>query len=256
MFGDEDDIELPEDQNGEVHDETEDEETQSEGADETDGESDGDEGQDGESEEAPEVLKGEGGDEPPAKPASRAQRAVLAAKAQAKAADERAAKVEHELAQLRSERQRASQENEEQAERERLALMTTEEKVEYHLTKLQRQQEAFQRQQQFMQVDQSDRAAYLAKAAADPRYKKYEAEVERGVQAARSRGYNLTREETLALILGYKVLSGKTAAAGAKGAAGERVRRQTTKPSSGSSDQGGRKRGEKSREERLANVVF
>lgn len=250
MFGDEDDLDLQETQN-EGHDE--------EGHDEEEPAApteEGDEGQErveGESDEAhePEALLGQ------QKPISRAQRAVLAAKADAKAAREKAEAIERELASLRAERQQNTQRETERERQERLALMTSEERMEFHLQELRQQQEQFQRQTLAQQQDSQDRAAYLAKAASDPRYKKYEAEVEQSLQETRARGFSFTREFVLAVLIGHKVLAGdKGVAAAAKKAGAARVNSQRTNPSGAASDQGGRTRKEKSLRERLEGVTF
>ncbi len=249
MFGDDEDLDLPETQN-EGDEEGHDEEESAAPAEA------GDEGQervegDDDQAAAPEALL-----EQP-KPAGRAQRAVLAAKAEARAAREKAEAVERELASLRAERQQNTQRETERERQERLALMTSEERMEFHLQELRQQQEQFQRQTLAQQQDSQDRATYLAKAAADPRYKKYEAEVEQTLQDTRARGFAFTREFVLAMLLGHKVLAGdKGVTAAAKKAGAARVNSQRTNPSGAASDQGGRTRKEKSLRERLEGVTF
>lgn len=250
MIGDEDDLDLPEDQINEGDEEGSDEEESAapaEAGDEGQGPVEGDEGETA----GAQALLGQ------PKPLSRASRAVMQAKAEAKAAREKADAIERELASLRAERQQHTQQVSERERQERLALMTSEERMEFHLQELRAQQEQFQRQTQAQQADQADRAAYLAKAAIDPRYKKYEAEVERELQSARARGLSITREGILAFVLGHKILTGdKSVATAAKKAGAARVNSQRTNPGGAASDQGGRKRGEKSLRERLEGVTF
>lgn len=250
MFGDEDD--LPEDQTHESDEEGNDEE---DAASAPEGE---DEGRGEQVEDAAE--EGEDGllaAQPPARPAGRAQRAVLAAKQEARAARERAEAVERELASLRAERQQTTQRETERERQERLALMTSEERMEFHLQELRQQQEQFQRQTQAQQQDAQDRAAYLAKAATEPKYRKYAEEVEKEYQIARSHNVNITREAVLKFMLGHKILTGdKSVLATAKKAGAAKVSQQRTNPPGASSDQGGRKRGEKSLRERLEGVTF
>ncbi len=252
MIGDDDDLDLNEDQINEGDEEGHDEE---EPAGTEAGDEAGDETRSGESE----------GDEAagsqalltPSKPLSRASRAVMQAKAEAKAAREKADAIERELASLRAQRQQQTQQVSERERQERLALMTSEERMEFHLQELRQQQEQFQRQTLAQQQDSQDRATYLAKAAADPRYKKYEAEVEQTLQDTRARGFSFTREFVLAMLLGHKVLAGdKGVTAAAKKAGAARLNSQRTNPPGASSDQGGRTRKEKSLRERLEGVTF
>lgn len=252
MIGDEDDLYLNEDQINEGDEEGHGEE-ESAGAEE--GDEAGDETRSGESEgdeaAGSQALLGQ------PKPLSRASRAVMQAKSEAKAAREKADAIERELASLRAERQQQTQQVSERERQERLALMTSEERMEFHLQELRAQQEQFQRQTQAQQADQADRAAYLAKAATDPRYKNYEAEVERELQSARARGLSITREGILAFVLGHKILTGdKSVTTAARRAGTARVNSQRTNPGGAASDQGGRKRGEKSLRERLEGVTF
>lgn len=250
MLGDEDDIELGEDQINEDDLEGDDEEGPA-GAPEKDAE-EGDEGahQDETGVAQKAVLA------PETKPVSRASRAVMQAKQEARVAREKAEAIEWELASLRAERQQATQQVSERERQERLALMTSEERVEFHLQELRAQQEQFQRQTTLQAADQADRAAYLAKAATDPRYKKYEADVERELQLARSRGLSITREGVLAFVLGHKILTGdKSALKAAKAAGSARVNSQKTNPGGSASDQG-RTRAQKSLRERLEGVTF
>lgn len=255
MIGDEDEgIELDEDQINENDLEGNDEEEPARASEE-----DAEEGDEGahsaEARVEKKALLG-GAQEPAEKTISRSSRAIMQAKAAAKAANDKAEAIERELQQLRAERQQATQQITERERQERLALMTSEERMEFHLQELRAQQEQFQRNTFAQQADQADRAAYQAKAAADPRYKKYEADVERELQLARSRGLQITREGVLAFVLGHKILTGdKGAIKAARAAGAARVSGQKTNPGGSASDQG-RTRAQKSLRERLEGVTF
>lgn len=255
MIGDEDEgIELDEDQINENDLEGDDEEEPASAPEEDAKEGDEEQHQDETGTAQKALLKGS--QEPAEKTISRSSRAIMQAKAAAKAANEKAEAVERELASLRAERQQATQQITERERQERLALMTSEERMEFHLQELRAQQEQFQRNTIAQQADQADRAAYQAKAASDPRYKKYEADVERELQLARSRGLQITREGVLAFVLGHKILTGdKGAIKAAKAAGAARVSGQKTNPGGSASDQG-RTRAQKSLRERLEGVTF
>lgn len=125
---------------------------------------------------------------------------------------------------------------------ERLALMTPEEKREFlrdeKMAALEQAVLATGRQS----VDAGDRAAYIAKAAVNPIYKKYEARVEEQLQAFRQSGAYPARDAVLAYLVGQDALkSPKKASKKEKEAAATRVAVSKTTPLSGRGDAGGKK---------------
>lgn len=130
---------------------------------------------------------------------------------EAKEAREHAARVERELNELRAKVDAKPAEREEspEAEAARLALMTTEERLEYKLDKAEKRQAREMARLQFQSFDQADKAAYAAKAASDPRLKKYAADVEATLAATRREGRDIgfTREQIAAFVIGQKILA-------------------------------------------------
>ncbi len=134
-----------------------------------------------------------------------------------------------ELARMREERAnpRVSPEEEAVRERELLAVMTPEEKMNYTLEKATRSNQQAMRQMQMQHQDAIDKATYQGKASVDPRYRKYEAEVEEGVNRLRSQGQFVTRDAYLKYLLGEKLLAQPAAdRKGQKDAAKKRVAAQ------------------------------
>lgn len=173
---------------------------------------------------------------------SRATRRVQEATRTAREAAARAQALEVEVAQLRAEHQareaQAAQPKGESPEQEaaRLALMTVDERVEYRLNKAEQRHQHEMNVTRFVSADQADKSQYAAKAASNPRYKKYEAEVESVLADARRGGQNFSREQILAFVLGQKVLNGGGAVSAAKKAGATRVQAQRATADSGRSD--------------------
>lgn len=193
-------------------------------------------GDEAEAGQEPEDAEGqEGLDEPRV---GRRERRVQALRREAQEANERAAKFEREL---NEERQRARQPQQPQTETpeqeaNRLALMTVDERVEYRLAKAQRQNELQMNLLRFQHADATDKAAYEAKSAYDPRYKKYQPEVERLLAEERGRGnYGLPRETILFYVLGKKVAENRTREK-QRERGRENIRRQQARADSGRGD--------------------
>lgn len=134
---------------------------------------------------------------------------------------------------------RAAQEARE--EKERLALMTPEERATYtmhkEISQLKQQQQSFMLMQQFQNADAADRNNYLSVATgADARrselYSKNMGEVEKRLAEYRKNGVYPTREEVLKLVLGEQAISAvaKGPNKGARQAAQNRVISTTGKP--------------------------
>jgi hypothetical protein len=169
---------------------------------------------------------------------SRASSAVARAKEAAKQATERAAAFEKELQELRRERQQPAlpQEESDQEFQARMSLLTVEERVEAKLDRAQKRHERELNMLRVQSADQADRAAYQAKAATNPRYAKYETEVEKLLLEERRQGRNFPRELILRAVIGDKVLSNKANVSKQRSAAQRNVERQRGTPPEGRSD--------------------
>jgi hypothetical protein len=169
---------------------------------------------------------------------------------------ERNATLTRQLDELRRNPPQVQQQEDPRAEADRLALMSPEERIQYTVEKsLQRHTQ----QQQLVTnqlLDQSDRVAFEAHAAANPVAKKLASEVERRLAELRSRGQNLPRDVVYTYILGEKA----RAQLGQRKGAAQRQQRQQARPANGRGDTGGdrrtRVRGDDlaALEKRLANV--
>lgn len=198
-----------------------------------------DEGQDAGS------IDNEGGDEAQAGQESqdaqgeerlgRRERRIQALRQEAKESNERAARFERELAEERARRQQPQQQGESpQAEEARIALMTTEERLEYKLNKAIQQNTLQMNITRFQAADMADRAAYQSKAAVDPKYKKYAAEVEQVLADSRRQGRDFDRETVLRYVLGGKLLNNNKEPQRQRGQ--ENIRRQMARADSGRGD--------------------
>ena len=166
---------------------------------------------------------------------SRATRAVQEAKRVAREAADKASRLEQELAALRAERAKPQAEAPE-AENARLALMTAEERMEYRLEKAERENKRQMGLMQFQMADAADKAAFEAKGAYEPRFRKYASDVEAMLAQERRAGRDFPRETILRFVLGGKVLDAKKDVARQKDQGRENIRRQQTRPSGGQSD--------------------
>ena len=192
--------------------------------DEGGGEAGGQEGEDDEGEEG----------QVDARP-SRATKAVTEAKRIAREASEKAARLEQEIAALRQQRQAPATESKEQ-EDAKLALMSVEERVDYKLAKAEREHARQIALYEFKSSDAADKASYEAKAAYEPRYKKYAADVEKLLLQERNTGRNFPRETILKFVLGEKVMAAKPKVDQQRREAQRRVNGQRTQPDQGRSD--------------------
>ena len=193
--------------------------------DEGGGEAGGQEGEDGEGEEG----------QVDARPPSRATRAVTEAKRIAREAAAEAAALKQEIAALRQQRQAPVTESREQEEA-KLALMSVEERVDYKLAKAEKEHARQIALYEFKASDAADKASYEAKAAYEPRYKKYAADVEKLLLQERNAGRNFPRDTILKFVLGEKVMAAKPKVEQQRRDAQRRVNGQRTQPDQGRSD--------------------
>lgn len=145
-------------------------------------------------------------DEPTRKPSRAAQR-IQRQQAAVREANERAARLEREVAELRGHVQARTQTETVEQEQARLALMTPEERSEYRLTKATEQNRRDMANLQMRLEDTADRSAFEAKATIDPVYRRHAAEVEQRLTALRQQGQNIGREHLLRYIVGEKALA-------------------------------------------------
>jgi hypothetical protein len=198
-----------------------------------------------------------------ARPRSAATIAVQEAKRAAKEAKAEAEATRRELNELRQAsqgRQTAEQQN---LERERLALMPPEEKFEYLLNKQKQDQDARFGAIQFQMQDGADRIAFQSLAArSDDIGKAYASvsdEVEKRLGEMRHRGGNADRETIAKYIIGERAVARLSRAKPRQAAKGQQnIQRQTTRPAPARGDiQGGQRRGgseAEGRRSRLDNI--
>lgn len=222
-----------------------------------DADEDGEEGDDGDDESE---GQGEGSEEVKRKPSRYERRVETLRKENARLREEQVAhqkRVDDELKQLRQERMapRLSPEEEAVRERELLAVMTPEERLDYRLEQSEKRNAGVLRQMAMSQADALDKANFQGKAAVDPRYKRYEAEVETELASLRAQGQNVSRDSLLAYVIGKKVLGQPAKAAEAQRAAGkQRIAAGTTKSLNGRGDVGAQRGKQTSLAKRLENV--
>ena len=190
-------------------------------------------------------------------PLSRPVREPSRASRRVQEAIRRAKSAEDELARIRGE-QSSSQTREQQAraaaeERERLANMDPEQRLEYRIQKQAEQHRADMAQMQFTMQDSADRTAFDGYCARTPVAQKLRDEVEDRLAELRRGGTTAPRETVLRWVIGDRAL---TNAGRAKGKATKRAdanrANQTTRPGSGRGDAAGegRRSGADSREAR------
>jgi len=172
--------------------------------------------------------------EPPVRQPSRATRAVLAAKQEAREAKERAEAIERELQNFRNQQQSVGA-----AEREAAALANMDplERIEYQLRKTEQASEHRIAALRNEMAEANDKAAFAARCAADARLAKIAPEVEAALAQSRANGMVVPRETVAAYLLGQKILNGASGARKSQARrAAESVQRQRARPTSGGSD--------------------
>ena len=193
--------------------------------------------------------EGLAGEEPAAAaPRGRASETIRATRARAQKAEkdakdaaDRAANLERELSEIRArQNQPSAADIERQAaeERERLALMTPEERIDYRFNQLNRNIQTANQRTQAQITEANDKAAFQALQATDPFAKRYASEVEAVVASELKRGQVVSRENVLNFLAGKK-LREKAGSAGTKQAeaGARRVARATTRPSRAAGDE-------------------
>jgi hypothetical protein len=140
----------------------------------------------------------------------------------------------------------------------RLALMSPEERIREELRESTTQHRHDLQMMQFQLAENSDKASFEAKATVDPLYKKWAPKVEVELANLRRQNQNVSREQLFYYMIGKAAIEARdgTGSRQQRRAAGERVRRATTKPSNSRSDSAAsaRTRQSQSLEKRLEDV--
>jgi len=214
--------------------------------------------------QGPDVLDGEGDEEDEEALAAKAAERKPAKKqfsdklrdqiAERRREKERADRVELELRELRAERQREKAAADAVTEADQLALMTTEERVEYKLNKSLGELKRQQAMLEFKNADEADKAMFELKAKSDPRIAKRLERVETELLNARKAGMNFKREVILAQVLGQDMLKRMNEPQKKPAAKPNALRGKP--PASGRGDQASARRQTSSLEKRLANVAL
>ena len=255
---DDDDIDLPGDEDGEGN--------------ETEGRSDGDEGQEGDAEDEGGDAGEEGDEEGLAEPAPRrarqtASERVRESRAQVREANERAARLEREIAEIRAQQQRGPSAEEirhqQAVEAERLSLMSPDERADYRIAQAEHRLRNEMQQTRLQLAEQADQSSFRALQATNPLARKYATDVEKVVADQKARGMIVNREVALKFVLGEKLYEKSMATGGkAKKAGAARVAAQTGNPGRAAgqaTSERGSRRGDDSEaalERRLAGVRF
>jgi len=191
----------------------------------------------------------------PGRAEGRIQRLAREAKeAREEVANERKARQELENRLARLEKP-AVQEKEPTADE--MALWTPDQIIDYKLGKATSRFDATLQQIQLQTFEANDKAAFQAECARNPLAAKYADKVEELVADIRSKGQIVDRDRALTFILGKIVRENGSKAKAKQAQDGQRrIRRETVQAGSGKGDTAAPRRGEKSLEERLANVTF
>ena len=200
-------------------------------------------------------------DEPPAKPLGRRERAVLAAKRDAREARAEVARLREEVQRNAGGQSAAVQAENERREREAYALMSPDERSEFDRKKLEQRQAITEQQGRWMFADLADQRKFDRLCARDPRADRLADAVETKLAEERQRGNNFTREQLFKMLYADRLLAkAPKAVKRAKAVAAENVaRNRVAAPGgrSGAPDGRAAKLSEReARRKRLENAVF
>jgi len=215
---------------------------------EADGEAEAEEG-DGEAEEVA------------AKPSRGAnlRRRAQEAESREREKDERLGRLERELEDFRRQGSTRQTAEDEARERERVALMSPEERTAHEVGKVKSELRGEMQQTRFLLADQADKTSFEARAQSDPLRKKYQDRVERELQAMRKNGMNVERNRLFRYLVGEDVDNKRGEAATKQRRKTETVRQRETvrQPGGGRSDRpAARGKAPKTPAERLKDVTF
>ena len=155
----------------------------------------------------------------------------------ARTAREEAGKARQELEEFKRQQWQREQQIQEREDRERLALMTPDEKADYRITRFEQAQRQRDGQRDMEVMARLDKADYAHQAAIDPVYKRMQTQVEQTFQDQMRLGKPTDRRTILAYLIGMQALDGAANPGAAKRTARKRVESQTVKPSRPAGDQ-------------------
>lgn len=227
--------------------------------------SDGQEGQEGSEGGGRESEAGDEGTEADSqRPVGRRERRLQSLANKARDSDRRAIEAEarekalqQQIESMRQQPQMQQPQYDPRAEQEYLAALDPAERLSYQFNKQLQAVQQQNQQQQYMMLEFMDKNAYQAKAAANPVYKQFEAEVEKMRAAEASRGRHFNREDILAFLIGQKMLNSKKSNKPKPKVTPRAM--QTTRPGNASSDAAATRQQDNersARNKRLATYTF
>ena len=179
-------------------------------------------------------IDGDGRRAAPVREPSRAQRRVETATRIASQAKAEAEAARRELAELRAAQQGRQTQEQQQLERERVALMSPEERTEFRLEQLEKRLAQERQQDRFIAQDAQDRVTFRAMCAENPAYKAVAGDVEAQLEEARRVGSNLPRETIATYLIGKRAIErANRAAPKQKREGAARVQRETVRAPGG-----------------------
>jgi hypothetical protein len=176
-----------------------------------------------------------GSGEPEAEPRGSARFQRLAN--DARAAREAADRARQELEEFKRQQWQREQQIQEREDRDRVALMTPDERADYRITRFEQAQRQRDSQRDIQVMAQLDKSTYDNQAAINPVYRRMQAQVEQTFQEQMRKGQPTDRRTILAYLIGLQALDGAANSGSAKRTARKRVDNQTVKPSRPAGDQ-------------------
>lgn len=174
---------------------------------------------------------------------SKANERVRRALAEAKEAKQQRDAVQREMMELlrgQVSRQQAPAPVDPAIERQKLDLMTEEERIEYRLNKAMAPLQAQLAQLSLQNEVSSDRAQFSSLVSTRPEFKRFESKVEERFQQLLQAGKAQSRESILKYLIGETVFAkGGKALSAARATGQENISRATTRPASGRSNVSG-----------------
>jgi len=187
----------------------------------------------------------------------RRERTVLAAKEEARKAREEAAETRRQLEEFRAQQQQMASRPDPALERQRLELMSPEERMTYQLQQAEMRNQQQLQQMQFQMWDSNDKATFKTLAVTDKTAARLSDKVEAELAILRSRGQNVDRQTLLYYLAGKEAVErGRVAGAKQRQTGADNIRRQSARPGNSQSNVSADRRGGKSIEDRLADVFI
>ena len=212
-------------------------------------------GQDGDASYA--KGKDEGDEERQTRSLGRRERTVLAAKEEARKAREEAAETRRQLEEFRTQQQQQAYRPDPALERQRLELMSPEERMSYQLQQAEQRNQQQLQQMQFQMWDSNDKVAFKTLATTDKTAARLSDKVEAELSILRSRGQNVDRQTLLYYLAGKEAVErGRVAGTKQRQTGADNIRRQSARPGNSQSNVSADRRGGKSVEDRLADVFI